>query len=157
MKKILVVVSAVLLVSLAIAIVGCQSPAGPAVETKPAVQNLSIVLGEGKIIGEVGEKNEITGEFHRWEPSVLVVHKGDTINLTVTNPRSKVHSFILPDFGVTTPGLEPRGGTTTVQFIADKVGTFQYACGIPFDRDNGALDCNLDHKRQVGTLIVLER
>ncbi len=170
MKKILIVIAVTLMASLILsACQGATGPAGPAGpagpvgsagsagKVEPTVQNFSIALGEGKVIGEVGEKDEITGEFHRWEPSVLVVNKNDTVILNVTNPRSKVHSFLLPDFGVATPGMEPRGGTATVEFVADKAGVFQYSCGIPFDRDAGALDCNLDHKRQVGYLIVLER
>ena len=102
-------------------------------------------MGEGEVIQEVNEKEELTGEFHRWEPDVLVVNKGDKVVLTVTNPRSHAHSFILPDFGVVTTKLEPRGGTATVEFTADKAGVFQYACGTPFDEDAG--DCGADHKR----------
>ncbi len=112
-------------------------------------------MGEGETIEEVNGQEELTGEFHRWEPGVLVVNKGDTIRLTVTNPRSKTHSLIIPDFGVATPKLDPRGGTATVEFIADKAGVFQFACGIPYSREGDAVDCNLDHKRQLGYLIVL--
>ena len=131
---------------------GSQGPAGP---QGPATQNLSIIMGEGEIIQEVNGEEELTGEFHRWEPSVLVVNKGDTVNLTVTNPRGHAHSFILPEFGVVTPRLESRGGTAEVSFVADKAGTFQFACGLPYDEELG--DCGLDHKRQAGYLIVLER
>lgn len=179
MKKLIVAISMLLLVSLVV--VGCQGsvgsvgpagpagpegpagpqgsagPQGPAGEIEPAVQNLSIIMGEGETIEEVEGENTLTGEFHRWEPAVLVVYKGDTVNLEVSNPRSKAHSLIIPDFGVATPKLDPRGGTATVEFVADKAGVFQYVCGIPFDRDDGALDCNLDHNRQVGYLIVLDR
>ena len=173
MKKLIVAISMLLLVSLVI--IGCQGlvgsvgPAGPAGpegpaglqgpagEIEPAVQNLSIIMGEGETIEEVEGEDTLTGEFHRWEPAVLVVYKGDTVNLEVSNPRSKAHSLIIPDFGVATPKLDPRGGTATVEFVADKAGVFQYVCGIPFAREDGALDCNLDHKRQVGYLIVLDR
>ena len=165
MRKILIVVTMVLVVVLLLAAcagpAGPQGPAGPAGSQGPAgpqgpaTQNLSIVMGEGEIIQEVNGEEELTGEFHRWEPSVLVVNKGDTVNLTVTNPRSHAHSFILPEFGVVTPRLESRGGTAEVSFVADKAGTFQFACGLPYDEELG--NCGLDHKRQVGYLIVLER
>ncbi len=154
MKKISLVVIMVIALVVPLILAACQTSAG---ESKPATQNLYIRLGEGKVIEEVGDADEITGEFHRWEPSTLVVHKGDKVVLTVENPRSKVHTLILPDFGVVTPRLDPRGGTATVEFTADKAGTFQFACGTPFSRDGGALDCDLDHKRQVGYLIVLNR
>ncbi len=149
MKKILVVVAMALIA--AVLLSACQGGG------EPATQNLSIRMGEGEIIQEVNGTDVLNGEFHRWEPSVLVVNKGDKVVLTVENPRSKYHSFSLPDFGVVMPRLEPRGGTTTVEFIADKAGVFQFACAVPFNREGGAKDCDLDHKRQVGYLIVLER
>ena len=147
MKKILVVV-AMALIS-AVLLSACQGGGGP------ATQNLSIRMGEGEIIQEVNGEEELTGEFHRWEPPVLVVHKGDTVNLTVTNPRSHAHSFILPEFGVVTPRLEPRGGTAKVSFVADEAGVFQFACGTSYDEESE--NCGADHSRQVGNLIVLER
>ena len=150
-KIVLLVTTAVMVISLILA--GC---AAPTAQSSPETQNLSLRMGEGKIIQEVGEEDAITGEFHRWEPSVLVVNKGDTVVLTVENPRSKYHSFALPEFGAATPALEPRGGTATVTFTADKAGTFQFVCGTPFSREGDATDCNLDHERQVGYLIVLE-
>lgn len=151
--KILFLVVMGLVVSLSLA--ACAAPA--AESEHGSHQSLSIRLGEGKVIGEVDGADEITGEFHRWEPVVLVVHEGDEVVLTVENPRSKYHSFSLPDFGVVTPKLEPRGGTATVEFTADKAGVFQFACGVPFSREGGATDCNEDHQRQVGYLIVLEK
>ena len=127
-----------------------------ACQAGPATQNLSIQMGEGTMIhGLENGEEELTGEFHRWEPAVLVVHKGDKVVLTVNNPRGHAHSFILPEFGVATPRLEKRGGTATVEFTADKVGVFQFACGLPYDEAAG--NCGLDYKYQVGHLIVLER
>ncbi len=54
-----------------------------------------------------------------------------------------------------TPEMESRGGTAEVSFVADKAGIFQFACGLPYAEEWG--NCGLDHKRQVGYLIVLER
>jgi len=117
-------------------------------------QNFDLVMGEGETMAEVDGEEEIVAEFHRWEPDVIVVNKGDTVDLTVSNPRSHAHSFILPDFGVVTTRLEPRGGTAQVSFVADKAGVFQFACGLPPDEALG--DCAPDHRRQVGYLIVLD-
>ncbi len=116
--------------------------------------SLDLIMGEGETIAEVDGEDVITAEFHRWEPDVIVVNKGDIVDLTVTNPRGSAHSFILPDFGVVTPRLDPRGGTAQVTFTADKAGVFQFACGLPYDADAG--DCDPEHRRMVGYLIVLE-
>ncbi len=165
MRKILIIVALVLAAGFLFA--ACQGGAAG-----PVTRDFSIVVGEGKIVTEHGheaeeveidsdhddeevgsdheneaEEIEIVGSFHRWEPAVLVAFKGDTIRLTVTNLRGSTHSFILKEFLVDTESLEPRGGTKTVEFTADKAGTFQFACGLPFSREGGATDCNEDHKR----------
>jgi heme/copper-type cytochrome/quinol oxidase subunit 2 len=118
------------------------------------IQTFNLIMGEGETVAEVNGDEEIVAEFHRWEPGVMVVNKGDTVDLTVTNPRGNAHSFILPDFGVATPVLEARGGTTKDSFVADKAGVFQYACGLPYDPEAGY--CDPDHQLMVGYLIVLE-
>lgn len=119
----------------------------------PKTQRLTIILGEGEVIGEVGGKDQITGEFHRWEPPVIVVRKGDTVILDVKNPRKHIHSFVLKDFNVDTGPLMGRTGASTVQFVADKEGVFQFSCEIKFDEKKG--ECDPDHRRMVGYVIVL--
>ncbi|MFQ5837875.1 MAG: hypothetical protein ACE5HJ_03740 [Thermoplasmata archaeon] len=124
-------------------------------------QKFTVVMGEGEIIGEnpdTGEE-EIIGEFHRWEPAVLVVNKGDLVILTVKNPRSHNHSFVLEAFGVDTgtlPGklAQPPGGSEVeVQFVPDKAGVFRWKCGVEHVHDTW--DCDEDHVRMVGYLVVL--
>lgn len=141
---------------------GPQGPQGPAGSVGPTgegvtpkTQELWIVMGEGEIIQEVDGEEKLTGEFHRWEPSVLIANKGDTVKLNVTNPRGNAHIFALPEFDVETPRLEKRGGTTDVEFVADKAGVFQYKCALDPDEELG--NCDADHKRQVGYLIVMDR
>ena len=127
----------------------------------PKTHHLKVIMGEGEVIGETetGEEGEeIIGEFHRWEPPVLVVNRGDTVVLTVENPRGHVHSFVLTDFGIDTGELATRGGSATVEFVADKAGVFMWECGIdPADYRDRPEMCDLDHARQTGYLIVLER
>ncbi len=148
---------------------GVQGPAGPSMPLM--TRTFDIVLGGGQIIGEheeeglheeeeiIGghedeEEAAIIGEFHRWEPAVLIADVGDTILLTVTNPHANAHSFILPEFGVVTP-LLPQDGTAEVEFIVDKAGIFQFACGLPYNEEAGY--CAPDHESMVGYFIVLER
>lgn len=143
----------------------------------PKTQRFSIIMGEGEIIQEakedkatgetkivseeMGGEEMLTGEFHRWEPGVLVVKKGDKVELTVQNPRSHAHSFVLPDFGVDTGRIPGRAEqpdaakrTVAVTFTADKAGVFRFFCAVPFDHHAG--NCDADHARMVGYLIVLE-
>ncbi len=138
---------------------GAQGPAGAGVA--PKTQKLRIELGEGEIIQEVQGEEALTGEFHRWEPNVIVVKKGDTVELTVVNPRKHAHSFVLSAYNVDTgriPGRDEQPDvakrTVTVKFVADKLGVYKFECGIPFD--HAKKDCDPDHKRMVGHLIVLD-
>lgn len=73
----------------------------------------------------------------------MSVKKGDRVRITITNTAG-THNFMLDEFNVKqeTPLNEP----VVVEFVADKVGTFEYYCG------------KYDHRAlgQKGTLIVSE-
>lgn len=127
---------------------------GLAAKVAPKTQNITVIMGEGEVIEEIDGKETLTGEFHRWEPDVIVVRKGDTVILNVRNPRSHAHSLVLTAFEADTGVLAPRGGAKTVQFVANKAGVFEYRCGLPPDEALGY--CDPDHRRQVGYLIVLD-
>ncbi len=135
-------------------LVGMAPPSG-GVAAPAVTRTFGIVMGEGKVVVEVGGKDELGGEFHRWEPPVLVAFRGDRVILNVGNPRKRKHSLVIEAFNVDTGELEPRTGKKTVRFVADKSGVFEYQCGLKPDEAKGW--CDPDHKYQVGHLIVLER
>ena len=126
----------------------------------PKTHHLTILMGEGEIIQVVNGTEELTGEFHRWEPGVLVMKRCDTIVLTVKNPRSNIHSFAIPTLGVDTgpiPGKvaqPPSGGVATVTISTCNAGTYQFICDTPHDHNAG--ECDVDHARMTGYLVVLE-
>lgn len=119
------------------------------------VQRYNLIMGEGEVVAEVAGKEQIIGDFHRWEPSVLVAFRGDTVLINVTNPRRHSHSLVIPDYRISTKVLAPRGGKELVRFVASKAGTFQFVCGLPHDEATGS--CDPDHARMTGYLIVLDR
>ena len=73
----------------------------------------------------------------------IKVKKGDTVKITITNTAG-THDFVLREFNVAkeTPLNQP----VTVEFVADKVGTFEYFCSKYNHRQIG----------QKGSLIVEE-
>ena len=79
-----------------------------------------------------------------WEfvPSTITVNKGDTVKLTIT-ATDVTHGFFLADFNVSAT-LEPNQ-PKTVQFVADKTGTFSFRCSV---------FCGDGHSGMRGTLIV---
>jgi len=64
-------------------------------------------------------------------PSVLVVHKGDTVKIKVINNLKSEppnHGFAIPDFKI--EEVVNRGETKTVEFTADKDGVFDIKCHL---------------------------
>lgn len=144
---------------------GERGPAGPAGTTGPAgpqgapgaglttqTRSVNMTMGEALVIA-----NDATvGTFRRWEPEVFVAFKGDKIALTVNNPRTAVHSFRLTDFNVNTGPIAP-GGKATVEFTVDKTGTFIFRCVTLPNLTATPRECDPDHGRMTGTIVVLDR
>ena len=104
----------------------------------------------------------LIAHFFRWEPRVLVVFKGDTVVLNVYNPTDVVHGLEIPIFRVDTGPIAPfvEGGevsVVTVEFVADRAGTFEFRCATPYDPEVVPQVCHPDHDYLTGTLIVLDR
>lgn len=79
------------------------------------------ISGTSLATGEVKEFDVIAKQ---WEfvPNVIEVNKGDRVRLKVTSI-DVTHGIGLPDFGIDSVRLPPNE-TKTVEFIADKTGTF---------------------------------
>lgn len=119
---IIILIFGVLLIS------GCTQSAPPA-SSPPATT------------GEIKEFN-ITAKQWEFSPSTINVNKGDTVKLHITSI-DVTHGFGLPDFGVYET-LNP-GSTIDVEFVADKTGTFTFACTVV---------CGTGHSGMNGQLVV---
>ncbi|MBP5993362.1 MAG: cupredoxin domain-containing protein [Candidatus Moranbacteria bacterium] len=73
----------------------------------------------------------------------ISVKKGDRVRIKVTNTAG-MHDFVLDEFGVKQE--LPLNQEMVIDFVADKVGAFQYYCSKPGHRAGG----------QWGTLTVSE-
>ncbi len=83
------------------------------------------------------------GAFY-YKPNVITVKKGETVKIVMTSD-DMMHDFIIDELNVKIP-ITQSGNTNTVEFTADKVGTFEYYCSVGQHRKNG----------QIGKLIVEE-
>jgi uncharacterized cupredoxin-like copper-binding protein len=90
---------------------------------------------------------------HRWYPGMLVVRRGDTVDLAVGNPDQVSHQFELTGYNLKTKVLAP-GSTDSVRFVADRSGVFAYRCVLPYDP--ATRHCTPDHDVMLGYLIVTE-
>ncbi len=84
----------------------------------------------------------VTGQNFSFTPATITVKKGDKVKLIFKNSGG-VHDFVIDELGVKTKQIS-GGASDTVEFIADKAGTFEYYCSIGNHRQMG----------MKGTLIV---
>jgi heme/copper-type cytochrome/quinol oxidase subunit 2 len=156
-KWLLIFVIAIILIMV---LTACTASGG----SKPKTQVINIYMGQKlahsadpltKILPDIHD--QLITEFNQWVPNVIVVLKGDTVKLQVSNPRDSVHSLAIPDFNIDTGAIDPNGGTATVEFVADKAGTFPFMCNTKWDATKDPELCEPDHELMTGTLIVLDR
>ncbi|WP_245583873.1 cupredoxin domain-containing protein [Paenibacillus terrigena] len=86
----------------------------------------------------VTEEVTITAKNFEFSPAEIKVKKGDTIKLTF-NSEEGVHGLMIKDFDI---NMDESG---TKEFVADKVGTFDFNCSIM---------CGGGHGQMVGKITV---
>ncbi len=64
----------------------------------------------------------------------MIVNEGDVVRIEFTSVGG-FHDFVVDEFGATSKVNE--GGSTFVQFTADKVGEFEYYCSVGSHRAHG--------------------
>lgn len=118
------------------ALAGCASPAqestSPTTTTTtpsnangaPATHDVVLLSAEA----EVNETAGVPGDY--FQPSVIVVNRGDTVNLHFFNTEpvdeGAQHSFDLEAFNVSEV-VDPNSWAN-VTFVASKAGVFDYSC-----------------------------
>lgn len=139
MKKILVPLAFMLLAA------GCGSsqPAATANPTPtPQPMTASPAPTPTPTNGPVKTFN-VSGQNYSFSPSTISVNKGDTVKITFTNNGGWPHNFALDEFNVKSQTVQV-GQSDTVQFVADKAGSFQFYCSVANHKAMG----------MVGTLTV---
>lgn len=87
---------------------------------------------------------EVGGFEFGYSLDEIKVKEGETVKIVFTNTGEMPHDFVLDEFdGARTKVLQP-GEEETIEFVADKVGTFEYYCSVGSHREKG----------MVGNLIV---
>ena len=83
----------------------------------------------------------LTGENFKFlmdgsEAPELQVKVGDRVRIEFTST-SGFHDWVVDEFGAATKQVKPENGMTSVEFVADKEGTFEYYCSVGSHRANG--------------------
>ena len=91
--------------------------------------------------GEIKEF-KMTAKQFQFEPSTIEVNKGDKVRLIVTSV-DVPHGIAIPEYGIN-QRLDP-GKPVTIEFIADKEGTFTSFCSVL---------CGAGHSNMKGKIVV---
>jgi plastocyanin len=97
------------------------------VEEKPATESSMM---EANVV-EIAVENKGL----KFVPAEIKVKKGDKVKITFKNTGGS-HDFVINEFGVKTAVLG-AGKSETVEFSADKEGTYEYYCSVPGHRAAG--------------------
>lgn len=110
------------------------APTMAAAQTSPAPSTSSAMMEEKNAMTNVKEFTVEGGNFS-FTPNMLTVKKGDTVKITFKNLEG-IHDFKLDEFTVATKQI-PAGSEETVEFVADKTGSFEYYCSVGKHRQMG--------------------
>jgi len=105
----------------------------------------------GEVVSDIGPQTLSSGgvkEFtmiaSRWkfDPNSITVNKGDTVRLKIIST-DVAHGIAIPDYRIN-EYLTP-GQTVNIEFVADRKGTFIFACSV---------SCGVGHTGMKGKLVV---
>ena len=85
---------------------------------------------------------EVEGTNFKFSDELITVGEGDTVTINFTSVEG-FHDWVIDEFNAATERVS-AGGTTSVTFVADQAGTFEFYCSVGSHRAQG----------MVGTLIV---
>ena len=116
------------------------------VEETVVVEEPAEVEAPAEPAAPVSEVKEfaITAKQFDFTPSTITVKEGDEVRFVITTLDSGIgsgHGFSLAAFGVN-ERLQP-GKTTTVEFTADKKGTFSFFCSVVCGSGHGGMNGKL--------------
>ena len=96
--------------------------------------------------GEDVKTIDVAASRFEFEPATISVVQGDTVRLRL-HSEDRTHAFAIKAFRV--KASIPKGGETlTVEFVADRAGTFEFACSEY---------CGTGHSKMKGRLVVVAR
>ncbi len=84
----------------------------------------------------------VSGVNHAFDVQEIRVKKGDTVTINFESTEG-YHDWVVDEFDAATAKVQP-GTPTSVTFVADQSGTFEYYCSVGNHRAEG----------MVGTLVV---
>ncbi len=103
-----------------------------------------LLYGQASAPAPEAHEIEVTARKYEFDPNAITVKKGERVKLTITAVDHD-HGFKLDAFNI--DKVLKRGEATTIEFAADKAGTFPFQCSH---------FCGLGHGKMKGQLVVEE-
>lgn len=79
----------------------------------------------------------VVGTPFKFDPAEIKVKQGDKIRITFKNELG-MHNLTIKDLNIASKTIQ-KGEQDTIEFIADKIGTFEYNCSVPTHTEKGML------------------
>jgi cytochrome c oxidase subunit II len=103
------------------------------------------LLGQESTAPSGTREIKMTAKRYQFDPNVITVKKGENVKLVIT-ALDRDHGFKLEAFNVNQK--LKKGDPATIEFTADKAGTFPFQCSE---------FCGIHHGRMKGKLVVEEQ
>jgi cytochrome c oxidase subunit 2 len=104
-----------------------------------------LALAQGPVASTEVHEIQMTAKKYEFNPNVITVKKGERVKLIIT-ALDRDHGFKLEAFGI--DQKLKKGDATTIEFTADKTGTFEFKCSE---------FCGFGHGKMKGKLVVEEQ
>ncbi len=86
-------------------------------------------------VGGAVKEFTVTGNNFTFAPATMKVKKGDTVRITFKNAGG-THDLVIDEFNARTKIIN-GSAQETIEFVADKAGTFEYYCSVGQHRAMG--------------------
>ena len=150
-QSIVLILIALVIVAIGVFLSGCKSyktptstpvtPSGevkePQTPTQPSETQPAATPETQPTVTPTGEVKEfsIIGRSFDFNPSTITVNRGDTVRITFTS-LDIGHNLIIEGYDVGT-NIISGGASETIEFVADKPGTFAIYCSVGNHREFG--------------------
>ena len=101
-----------------------------------------LLFGQAPAATPDAHEIQVTARKYEFDPNTITVRKGEQVKLRITAVDHD-HGFKLESFGI--DKLLKKGQATTIEFTADKAGTFPFQCSH---------FCGMGHGKMKGQLVV---
>jgi cytochrome c oxidase subunit II len=101
-----------------------------------------LAIAAGSPQGAEVREFKMTAKKYQFDPNMITVKQGDKVRLIIT-ALDRDHGFKLDEYGI--DQKLTKGDPATIEFTADKPGTFVFRCSV---------FCGMGHRKMKGKLVV---